>query len=240
MKTTLTVLTAAMLVAANAYAEDAPKSLWKASAELGLVTTSGNTETETLNAKATASTDREEWRHSGELTVLKSSDAVNTIAEKYTLMGKSDYKLEGKNFFFGVVTYEDDKFSGYDSRVTEAIGYGRRVIEEKDMTLDLEVGPGARQSKLDSGASESEAMLRLAANYAWTISKSSKFSEALTIEAGEDVTVTKSVTSLASQIEGNLSMKITFTYKNVSEVPVAPIPIEDTDTETAITLVYKF
>ena len=237
MKTTLTVLATAMLVAGNVYAEEAPKSLWKASAELGFVTTSGNTETETLNAKASASTDREQWRHKGEVTALKSSDAVNTTAEKYTLMVQSDYKLEGKNFLFGVVTYDDDKFSGYDYRVTEAIGYGRRVIEETDMTLDLEIGPGARQSKLDSGETDSEGLIRAAAIYNWTISKTSKFGEALTVEAGEDVTVTKSVTSLSSQIEGNLSMKVTFTYKNTSEVPVG---VEETDTETAITLVYNF
>ena len=237
MKTTLTVLATAMLVAGNVYAEEAPKSLWKASAELGFVTTSGNTETETLNAKAAASTDREQWRHKGEVTALKSSDAVNTTAEKYTLMVQSDYKLEGKNFLFGVVTYDDDKFSGYDYRVTEAIGYGRRVIEETDMTLDLEIGPGARQSKLDSGETDSEGLIRAAAIYNWTISKTSKFGEALTVEAGEDVTVTKSVTSLSSQIEGNLSMKVTFTYKNTSEVPVG---VEETDTETAITLVYNF
>lgn len=238
MKSSLTVLASAMLLAAgNVAAEDAPASLWKASAELGYVTTSGNTETETLNAKATASTDREQWRHKGEITALKSSDAVNTTAQKYTLMGQSDYKLEGKNFLFGVVTYEDDKFSGYDYRVTEAVGYGRRVIEDTDMTLDLEIGPGARQSKLDNGDTESEAMLRAAAIYDWAISKTSKFGEALTVEAGEDVTVTKSVTSLSSQIEGNLSMKITFTYKNTSEVPVG---VDETDTETAITLVYNF
>lgn len=237
MKKTLTILSASILVAGNAFAEETPKSLWKASAELGFVTTSGNTETETLNAKATASTDRKQWRHKGEVTALKSSDAVNTTAQKMTLMGQSNYKLEGKNFLFGVLTYEDDKFSGYDYRVTEAIGYGRRVIEDTDMTLDLEIGPGARQSKLDSGVSDSEAILRLAATYDWAISKTSKFGEALTVEAGDDVTVTKSVTSLSSQIEGNLSMKVTFTYKNTSEVPVG---VEETDTETGITLVYNF
>ena len=237
MKTSLTLLATAMLITGNAYAEDTQKSLWEASAELGFVATSGNTETETLNAKATASTDREEWRHKGEVTALKSSDTDNTTAQRYTLMAQSDYKLDGKNFLFGVVNYEDDKFSGYDYRATEAIGYGRRVIEETDMTLDLEIGVGSRQSKLDSGETNSEAILRAAAIYDWDSSKTSKFGEALIIEAGDDVTVTKSVTSLASQIEGNLSMKITFTYKKTSEVPAG---IDDTDTETAITLVYNF
>jgi len=239
MKRSLTLLASAMLFVNNVYAEDATveKSLWKASAELGFVSTTGNTETETLNAKAKASTDREKWRHKAEITSLNSSDATTRTAQKVTLMGKSDYKLEGKNFLFGVVSYENEKFSGYDYRVTEAIGYGRRVVENADMILDLEVGPGARQSKLDNGDTENESMLRVAAAYDWTISKTSKFSEVFTVEMGEDVTVSKSVTSLSSQIEGNLSMKVTLTYKNTSDVPVG---VENTDTETAVTLVYNF
>lgn len=239
MKRSLTLLASAMLFVNNVYAEDATveKSLWKASAELGFVSTTGNTETETLNAKAKASTDREKWRHKAEITSLNSSDATTRTAQKVTLMGKSDYKLEGKNFLFGVVSYENEKFSGYDYRVTEAIGYGRRVVESTDMILDLEIGPGARQSKLDNGDTESESMLRVAAAYDWAISKTSKFSEVFTVEMGEDVTVSKSVTSLSSQIEGNLSMKVTLTYKNTSDVPVG---VENTDTETAVTLVYNF
>jgi len=229
----------------NAFAEEeAAKSLWKASAELGYVATSGNSETESLNAKASVSTDREKWRHKGEVTALKgsSTDQVTgvdeTTAQKYTLMGQSDYKLEGKNFLFGVINYENDEFSGFDYRVTEAIGYGRRVIDDTDLIVDLEIGPGARQSKVTStGKTESEGLVRAAAKVDWTISKTSKFGEVLTVDAGEDVTITKSVTSLSSQIEGNLSMKLTFTYTNTSEVPVG---VDENDTETAITLVYNF
>jgi len=95
--------------------------------------------------------------------------------------------------------------------------------------------PGQRGSsiKLDSGKTDSEATLRGAAR---TVSKTSQFTEVLTVEGGEDVTVTKSVNGLSSQINGSLSMKTTYTYKNTSE---APLGVEDTDTETAVTLVYK-
>lgn len=245
MKKTLIFITSATLITGNAFAEEeAPKSLWKASAELGYVATTGNSETQSLNAKAMVSTDREKWRHKGEITALNGSttdqvtDIEQTTAQKYTLMGQSDYKLAGKNFLFGVINYDDDKFSGYDYRVTESVGYGRRVIEDTDLIIDLEIGPGARQSKLTStGETESEGLIRGAAKIDWTISKSSKLAEVLTVDAGEDVTITKSVTSLSSQIEGNLSMKITFTYTNTSEVPVG---IEETDTETGVTLVYNF
>ena len=242
MKKTLTLLTAALLISGNAVAEEEVKSLWKSSAELGYVSTSGNSETESINAKAMASTDREEWRHKVEATALKASNTTmgvdSTTAKKTTFMGQSDYKLDGKNFLFGVITYENDKFNGYDYQVTEAIGYGRRLIEESDLTVDVEIGPGARQFKLAAtGQKESEAMVRGAAKIDWTISKTSKLGEVLAVEAGEDITVTKSVTSLSSQIEGNLSMKLTYTYKKTSEVPAGT---DDTDTETAVTLVYNF
>ncbi len=238
MKKQLSILVASILVSGQVIAEDAKMtSEWEASAELGFVSTSGNTETETLNGKIEATKDGKTWRHEGEATALKSSDELGTTAEKYTLSAQSSYKLTEPNFLFGNISYENDKFSGYQYRVTETIGYGRRVISDESMKLDLEIGPGARQSKLDNGDTESEGIVRGAAKFKWKISPTSKFSEVLTVEAGEDVTVTKSVTSLSSKINSALSMKITFTYKNTSEVPVG---VEETDTETAVTLVYSF
>jgi putative salt-induced outer membrane protein len=238
MKSFNLILIPAIFVAGLAQAQEKPESaLWKLSAELGLVSTSGNTETETLNAKASAATDRAEWRHQVDLSILRASDSTSTTAKQFNLAGQSDYKLDNKGYLFVTLAYEDDKFSGYDYRVTESIGYGRRVIDDEGLTLNLEIGPGLRQSKLDNGDSENESMIRGAAKLDWAISKTSHFAEVFTVEAGEDATVTKSVTSLSSQIEGNLSMKLTFTYKNTSDVPVN---VDKTDTETSVTLVYSF
>ena len=230
-------LAAMFAVSQTVAAEETENGLWKASAELGYVSTSGNTETTTVNSKAMTSTEREEWRHKIEITALKASDNIGTTAEKYGLTGQSDYKLTKPNYLFGMVNYENDKFSGFEYQVTEAIGYGRRVIDGTGLSLDLEIGPGARQSKLDTGESDSETIIRGAAKLDWAISKTSRFTEVLTIEDGEDVTISKSVTGLSSKINGSLSMKITYTYKNTSEVPVG---VEETDTETAVTLVYGF
>jgi len=238
MKKSITVLGAAMFVCGQAGAEEAAKkSLWKASAELGYVSTSGNTSTETLNTKAAVSTDRESWKHKAEVTALKSSDDVDTTAEKYTFFAQSDYKLSKPNFLFGNVNYENDKFSGFEYQVTETVGYGRRVIDNESVSLDLEIGPGSRQVKLDTGEKSSEGIIRGAAKLDWIVSDTSKFAEVLTVEAGDDVTITKSVTSLSSKINSSLSMKITYTYKLTSDVPVG---VDDTDTETAVTLVYTF
>lgn len=230
---------ASMLFAATSVMADTAPSGWKANAELGYVSTGGNTETESLNAKAKGEIDRESWRHTLALEALKTSDQDTTTAERYAANLESNYKLgeTKKNFLFVMVNYEDDRFSGYDYRVTEAIGYGRRVIETPKLILDLEIGPGARQSKLDSGDTDSETMVRGAAKLGWNVSDTSKFTEELSTDVGEDVTITKSVTALTAKVNGSLATKLTYTIKNTSKVPAG---FEKTDTETAVTLVYSF
>jgi len=211
---------------------------WKGNVELGIVSTTGNTETETINAKAKAVTEREKWRHTVFLESLNSSNGDDTTAERYVVNGQSDFKFGQHNYFFVMINYENARFSGYDYRVNEALGYGRRVIGKAALTLDLEIGPGARQSKLDSGDREDEFTLRGAAKLAWKISDTSTFTTNLSVDKGEDTTVTKSVTALTAQINGRLATKITYTIKNTSDVPTDNI--EKTDTETAVTLVYSF
>lgn len=210
---------------------------WKGNVELGIVTTTGNTETKTINAKAKVEAEREKWRHTVFVESLSSSNNGITNAERYVINGQSDYKFSGHSYFFAMINYEDDRFSGYKYRVSEALGYGHRVIGDVALTLDLEVGPGARQSKLDTGISDSEYTVRGAAKLAWKISDTSTFMEELTTDAGEDVIISKSVTALTTQIKGSLATKITYTIKNTSDVPVG---IKKTDTETAVTLVYTF
>ena len=235
---TLSVLLGILLFAQPLFAADEKKQgVWSGEAELGLIYTSGNTETDTVNAKAKIGTEVEKWRHVGEVSALKTSDATGTTAQKFDLKAQSDYKFAEKEYFFGIFTYEDEKFSGYDYRATLAAGYGRRVYNENDMTLDLEAGPGFRHSKPEVGSSDTEFMVRGAAKYAWAITKTSKLTEDLTIEAGDEVTVTKSVTALSSKINGDLAMKISYTIKHTSDVP--PLT-EKTDTELAVTLVYSY
>lgn len=228
-----------ILVSTSVTAETTTSDTWKGNIELGYVKTSGNTDTESLNTKANAETDREIWRHKMNIEALKSSDKGTTTAERYLVSGQSDYKTKGKkNFFFIYISYEDDRFSGYDYQMTEAIGYGRRILDQNNMTLDLEIGPGARQSKVESsGDIENETLVRGAGRYAWKITDHSKLTEDLTAEVGEDVTVTKSVTGLSAKINSSLATKLTYTLKNTSKVPAG---VKKTDTELAVTLVYGF
>ena len=231
----LTLITASNLV----LAED---PAWKSQAELGIVNTSGNSKTSTVNAKFDSTLEKDSWRHNVHAEALRTSSSSVLSANKYQASGQSDYKYNETDYAFGRINYEFDQFSGFDYQATLSGGYGKRVMNETDMTLDLEVGPGLRFFKIDPIGlppldSDTDPFLRLAAKYSWAVSENAKFTEDLSTEIGSDLTVTKSVTGLQANINTTLAMKITFTVSNSSDVPVGS---KKTDTATAVTLVYSF
>lgn len=232
-------LAALLSVPAAALAASAePPPPWKGEAELGIVSTGGNTETTNVTAKATVVNERARWRHTAHGEALNTSDKNATTAERYLLSGKSDLKITEFNYLFANVVWETDRFSGYDYRVSETLGYGRRLVHSPSVNLDTEVGAGARQSKITAtGETQDEALARLAAKLGWKISDTTGFGEEVTVDIGEESTVTRSVTSLKSQVAGNLATKITFTYRNQSDPPAGT---KSNDYETAIALVYGF
>ncbi len=233
------ILMTAIVCTATAHAEDAPELGWAAEVSAGLILTSGNTDTDSFAGKADVVNQREYWRHTGKAEMYTSSTEGEKTAERWLTSAKSDYKLGGgENYVFAILQYEEDTFSGYDYQASETVGYGRNVIHRPDMKLDMEIGGGARQRKETvSQDNSNEAIVRGAANFHWLIRESVTFGEELTIESGDDATITTSFTSLTSQLVGNLAAKLGFRIKNTSDVPPG---VEKTDTETTATLVYKF
>ncbi len=238
------LLGSALLVSANALAEEkaADKSPWSSAAELGFIRTTGNTETQTGALKVDVAYEVDKWRHTGHAEgygTESEDDAGDNVvsAERYQLSGKSDYKFNEHDYAFGFVELNKDRFSGFEYENKVSAGYGRKVIKQDDMELDLEIGPGVRFFKVDGGESDDETLVRLAGKYWWAISATSKFTQDLSVDIGDDITSTESVTGVQANINSTLALKFTYTIRNKSEVPVGT---DDTDTEAAMTLVYTF
>ncbi len=231
----IAILTAVCLTPGIASAD------WKGEAELGYVKTGGNTDTASLNAKAKAEQELDKWRNILTIEALNNSTDGLTTAERYFASGQSNYKITERGYFFGFLGYEGDRFSGYDYRATANIGYGHRVVQNDKVTLDLEVAPGARQSKIKTpDETENEFTVRGALKLLWNVSKTAKFTEDLTTEIGDTDkggTVTRSVTALTAQVAGNLHTKISYTLRHSSVVPLGKKKVDD---EVAIALLYSF
>lgn len=243
----LLLLAGLLTVTGNALAEekDKAKSPWKSSVELGFIRTTGNTETQTTALKADAVYEVDKWRHTGHVEGYgqESKDEVtgDTVvsAERYEASAKSDYKFTEHDYAFGLIKLKKDRFSGFEYENSVSLGYGRKVVKQENMELDLEIGPGARFYKPDDGESDSEALLVLAGKYWWEITDNSKFIQDLNFDIGEEYTESKSVTGVQANINKTLALKFTYTVRHKSKVP-DPATTEKTDTETAMTLVYNF
>lgn len=225
---------------------------WQASAEFGLLYTSGNTETETLKGKLNISRDIENWRHKGVFDYYTSEqenqETGNSIetADRMFISAQSNYKFSPKSrssvFFFG--SYEEDEFSGFAYQATVATGYGARYRYDENVYADYEIGPGYSRTKPvqiegePPVESNGQIILRLAGNLSWTISENSQFSALVSSELGEDNTKSKGEISVSSNINSSLAMK--FSVGATHNSNVADESIEKLDTETAVTLVYTF
>lgn len=261
--TVASLLAVLPLSAITAVAEEPTKPL-AADMELGVLLTSGNTESTALKAKLDAKHDMARWRNHYVLEALYKEDDVTfeqdgvevqenqTTAEKYFASAQADYKLDSEHralFMFG--SYDEDKFSGYDFQAAVAVGYSDRLFQGDSSFLDYSVGPGMSFSRTDEvfdedgvmvtdNLSEESAMVRIAANYQYDFSENAKFTQTfasdVALESGAN-TRTKAESAVTANLNQSMAIKASLIVTHNSEVP------EDrtsTDSQTALTLVYSF
>ena len=235
-KFAIAALAAALLTMGNARAAE-EESPWAGTASLGYLSSTGNTEAESLNAQATATYSVNGWVHNGFVSAQGSSTAGETTGERYQAQYKLDKDLSEKTYMFGRLSYDKDRFSGFDNTMSGTVGLGRRFVETEKHLLKGEAGAGSRRQELDDGTTIQNVIFMGNLDYRYTISENSEFTQTLLVEMGEDNNFTESVTKLKANIVGSLALALSFTVKNNSNPPAG---FEKTDTFTAIGLEYKF
>lgn len=215
----------------------AAKEGWQGSVSLGYLATTGNSNTRSLNGQALAGYKSGPWQDVLAFQAIRSSQNGVTSAESYDLNGQSDYNLSDKDYIYGTVDYLRDTFSGYRRRTSEIVGYGRKLLNTDTQQLALEFGAGARQTYYTNDTDSSDFVQRVALNYLWQFAEKSNFSESLSVINGTDNTFTQSVTALTTNLAGNFALSVSYTVKHNTTV----LPgVKNTDTITAISLVYTF
>jgi len=230
MKYKITLLALALApFTAFAAEETEEDKLWSGEANLSYIDNSGNTESTNLDFRSGATRDGEDWRNiykleaSNETSEQEDEDGNKSevrTAESYFASAKAEYKFGEKSYFFGLLEYEDDRFSGYDYEASVTFGYGRDILMNKVHELSADAGIGYRESKeTETGDVVEEAVLRLGALYLWRISDTATFDEDFSTEIGEEKTVTKSYTRLKVKINGSLHGFVAYEIKHTDEVP---------------------
>lgn len=215
--------------------------------ELGIIVTTGNTETTSIKAKLSAHHELERFSNDyvieglykeDEITNDEGEEVSETTAQQYFISGQANYKLDNPNKrIFGFLSYEDDRFSGFDYQSTVAAGYSEILWDDESSKFEYSVGPGYSYDKLNNGETVQGVILRAALDYRWNISETAVFRQLASTEIGSDNVKSKSETSVSARLYEDLSMKVALSLDHNSDVPAGR---DNLDTQTSVTLVYTF
>ncbi|MGB1906156.1 MAG: DUF481 domain-containing protein [Spongiibacter sp.] len=229
-------------VAANACLAETPAKLWTGDVEFGYYQTEGNSNETSVLAKTNAIRKRDLWTYEIKANAQNSEvDGVRS-EEQYFLSNRLAYDVTEFNYTFGYASVDRDRFSGYVYQATVAGGYGRRLLKRERVTWDAEIGPGFRVSEYDTASEEGhgkseEAILRLSTELKAKVSETASFEQNISVETGDNNTVSKSVSALKTKIVGGFGLKISYTIEYNETVPNDTVHM---DRQTAITLVYSY
>jgi putative salt-induced outer membrane protein YdiY len=215
--------------------------------ELGLILTTGNTESASLKGRLSAKHEMVSW--SNEYLVegfFRQDEVENDVGEKetqtqeqsYLLSAQGNYKLENpENRLFVFGSYQDDRFSGFDFQSTLAAGWSSVLYDTPTHKLTYSIGPGYSFADRTNGEDASSFIVRGAVDYDWKISETAAFKQRFSTEAGSENTKSRSESSISAKIAEALSMKFSIVLDHNTNVAAG---VEKLDTETSVTLVYNF
>ena len=223
-----------------------PPPPWAGEASAGVIITSGNSETSTLNGKGELVFNSESalWRNTANATAIRSeqTDAATGVetktAERYLVGNKTDFNFTDRDYAFLALEFEKDLVGPIRERTSETAGYGRKLLTGPAHLLEAEIGAGARQTE-DQGTAEknADAIGRGRVAYKWALSETSYLSETAKVESGESNTLTESATELRVSLIGKLFALASYTVRTNSDVPPGT---KKTDTITAFSLGWTF
>lgn len=223
-------------IAASSKPKETKKYSGKIEGGAGFET--GNTESETVNLGAEL-----HYNFSPKIENITTAKAVNSKendvrnAEEYRLDNQTRYNLTDKDYAFLELGFVNDRFSGFEYRIDELVGYGRRLIKTNDMTLNGEISAGARQTSLTNGDKESSVLGKVSTDFDWTINQYLSFEQELAATLDSETTIINSDSGLKARMTDALYLKLGVEIENISDVPDGK---ESTDTRTTVSVGYDF
>lgn len=254
MKTTLIAVSASILLAAPAFAHDEPAADapvgWTGEGSVSAGTTTGNTETTDLGIGINASRDFGVWTTGIEAVAdYAELDGVES-KNRWLLAGQLDRQINDRLYGFGRVSYEQDEFSGFDSRTFVGGGLGYQVIASERTSWTLEGGPGFKIDEVaeilptpENGltmaipATTEESVSAIAkSDFGFAFNEAVSFSNITTVLYAQESTQVGNTAAITAALTDRFSARFSVDVRHDTNPPMG---FEDTDTATRFSLVYS-
>jgi putative salt-induced outer membrane protein len=237
---TLTLATTAAAQTPAAPAAPPPPPRWERKAEVSLVATTGNTDTQTVGLGGSVIWRPGLWTTEARATYLRSEADDVLTAESFVAILRQARILTERFDVFGRVGFLSDEFAGVDARTTVDGGIGYKLLLGPIHTLRADGGLGYSHESRVTGEDLSFWLVSAGAAYKWQISKTADLTDGAiftqSLEDGEDRRFGNAI-ALTAAITSVFSLKAAHELKFAN----APVPgFEKTDTLISIALVARF
>jgi putative salt-induced outer membrane protein len=218
----------------------APPPLWSGKGELSFVSTSGNSDTQTLGAGVEVAYQPLPWSLGFKAAFIRSEADDEEKANSFAAALRGARALSPRLEAFVRADYLKDKFSGIESRWTGEGGVAYALFPSPPHKLKFEGAVGYTMESRVDAEDRDYPSARIGVLYEWQISKRAVYSEELSfIEDLDDTDNWRIVNtgSLTAEVTTVLALKLSFgiLYSN------QPVPgFEKRDTKTSAALVAKF
>jgi len=140
---------------------------------------------------------------------------------------------------FGDVSYEEDQFSGFDSRLFVGVGAGYHVFKEKPLTWSVEAAPGYRRSVLDTipSTTANDFAIRGSSKFAYDFNENVTFTNDTDVVWTDTSTQTINTAAITAQLTERISGRVSFQVRHETDPPAGFV---NTDTATRASVVYAF
>ena len=222
----------------NAEDKATDEGKWSGSGYLGLTSTSGNSDTESLTAGLKIKYETNKWINDAALDLLRaSSNDVNT-AERVIFSTKTGYKLDDNDYIYYGSRYENDNFSAFDYTMSTGVGWGHKFIENDNDMFITEVGIGYKIEALDIDREENTGIAFLGKlDYMHKFTDTMTFENVTIIESTSDNNFFQNDAGLSFKVNDKFAVKLVHQLRHNTDVPVG---IDKTDTLVSANLVYDF
>ena len=242
---TVAVIGMVVLMVTVGSAEEKDKKLSN-EAEFSFEDTSGNTEVTTLSAQNMLTyIFNKKIQSTWGLGALYGESNGEENAEKYYTEVKGEYSVTPKLFTSITAGWKQDKPSGTDHQYYVGPSLGYKFLTGAKHLFTSEAGVDYVSETYIDGSDDEYTRGRLLAKYEFIISKKTKMTQTTEylhdFENDEKFTI-NSETAFTSELNGNLSLKTSYTvnYDNEPASDDDHMALDKTDTDVKITLVVHY
>jgi putative salt-induced outer membrane protein len=236
----LTLLLPVVAAAQPPAAPGTPPPRWERKAELSLVATGGNTDTQTLGLGASVTFRPGVWTTEARTAFVRSENQNVETARSFVADFREARALTRRAEVFGRFGYLVDPFAGIDHRSTVDGGVGYKLLLGPVHSLRVDAGLGYTREARKVGDDLSFALGNIGAAYKWQISKTADLSESALLTSSlsdRDQWRFGNALALTAAITRVFSLKLSHDLK-FNHAPVAGF--QKTDRITSAAVVARF